>query len=146
MDSIAIEQFNPERHYGAIEAWWSRWHDSPAPPVNCLPPTTFVAMRGERPIAAVSLYLTNADMAQLAFPIGDPDCPSKIAGFALKGAISAAMTFARVHMKGRGFIWFHTHNEAVDRLVRACGFEATDKCFVSHMIFQPDFDPDIISP
>lgn len=65
---------------------------------------------------------------------------------ALRAAVHAASQYARVHMKGRGLIWFHTHSKEVASIIHACGFTATAPVEAAHMIFQSDFDPDIISP
>lgn len=141
-----IESFDRERHYPWLEDWWARWHDSAPPPVNCLPDTTFFALHNDRPVAAVSIYLMNADVAQLAFPIAAPDRPSKIVIPALKMAIHAALMHARIHMRGKGFVWFQTHSPAIHKIVQQCGFTPTESCLASYLGFQADFDPDVVSP
>lgn len=105
-----------------------------------------MAFFNERPVACLSLYLMNADVAQIAFPIGDPHAPTKAVIAAMKALIATAIASARAHMHGRGFVWFQTHNEGIHRLMCQAGFTETAPPFASHMIFQPDFDPDILSP
>jgi len=123
LNGLRREAYEAAQHYQHIAAWWAV-RGSACLPVNVLPPTGSVVIRGDdEAVAACLIWLTNAHAAYLAFPVSAPDLEPRLAYRAVGLAIEGALTVGRD--AGCRMIWATTASRGIDRLYARAGLVRT---------------------
>lgn len=120
--NLRLEPYNADKHYATLAAWW-RARGDVCLPADVLPPTGAVVTRDGEPIAICAVWLSNARMGYVAFPITAPDLTPRVAYAAVEMSIKGAVDIAK--LAGCRLIWGAAENRGVDRILRKVGFTQT---------------------
>lgn len=141
MLALRLEAYDATKHYELIASWWKARGDE-CLPADVLPPTGAVTYHGDRPIAACSVWLTNAAAAHVAFPITAPGLSPIVSFKAVTLAVDGVIDLARA--AGAKFIWASAENRGVDRIFVRAGLQRTTPLNSYFLLLEPGMSSDIL--
>lgn len=81
--------------YQTLSEWWDEFPDEPKPALAELPVTSFVVHKDERPLAFMSMFVSNGDWVMLEGLIADPDLHKDERRSAVEELVSHCYSMAR---------------------------------------------------
>lgn len=91
---IALENYDQKKHFPLVFKWW-RKHRGVSVDINAISPVGLVAYAGEDPLAIAWLFLSNSKLAQIGWPVTNPDSPLAMKSEAVELLIEALGLLAK---------------------------------------------------
>jgi hypothetical protein len=126
---LAVELFEPSKHYATICGWWTA-QSWPPMPLTHLPQTGVVVMRDGKPAAAGWLIRTDTAICWLEWIVADPGVRHDERSEVLSVLISSCRVLAQV--MGFQSIFSSSASESLSKRLDDHGIKATDRRVTHH--------------
>ena len=129
---MQIVRFDADKHYTSLTREWKRFGWNPGPPPEFLPKEGYVAMDGDKFIAALFAYIEPGTIAYVSWPTGAYDTTEHERIEAFANLFTCIKTTAIMHRCK--FIYGATAVGAYKKLMSSWGMIPTESSLFSYLL------------